>query len=357
MNQPKVYISILNWNGLKDTLECLVSVFKLDYPNFEVIVVDNGSTDDSVEVIEKTYPQVTLIRNKENLGFTGGNNIAMHYAMDHLADYIWLLNNDTTVEPDTLTKLVTEAEQSSDIGLVSPVIYYYDEPEKVQFCDSYVDWVNQIIVYPEYKNRHISDIHDNFKCGENTCLWGTALLIKRNVVEKIGYLDEGYFAYWEDTDYSIRALKMGYRNVICASAKVLHKTALPDAGSLRRSAQFFYYTTRNRYILAIKFFKSRGMLSFWGNYLSFVLTNFIYCKQFNDRVASDACLDGAWAAIRRTAGPWDKTVKMPVWLRKGFLFLSSWHPHLWINLLQGKFSNISSEVLKRSKSKISANNS
>lgn len=102
MYYPKVYIIILNWNGLKDTLECLESVFKLDYLNFEVIVVDNGSTDDSVNVILKTYPQVRLIENRENLGYTGGNNIGMRYAIERDADYIWLLNNDTIVEEDTL---------------------------------------------------------------------------------------------------------------------------------------------------------------------------------------------------------------------------------------------------------------
>lgn len=112
MSYPKVFIIILNWNGLEDTLECLESVFKLDYPNFEVIVGDNGSTDESVAIIRKTYPQVIMIENKENLGYTGGNNIAMHYAMDHLADYVWLLNKDAVVEKDTLSKLVRSAETS-----------------------------------------------------------------------------------------------------------------------------------------------------------------------------------------------------------------------------------------------------
>ena len=110
---PLIYIIILNWNGLQDTLECLGSILKMDYPNFRVVVVDNNSTDNSVDIIRKAHPQVSLIENKENLGYTGGNNTAMRYAMQHSADYVWLLNNDTTVEADTLSKLVFAAEESS----------------------------------------------------------------------------------------------------------------------------------------------------------------------------------------------------------------------------------------------------
>lgn len=110
MKYPKVFIIIVNWNGLKDTLECLQSVFKQDYPNFEVIMVDNGSKDNSVQVIRNAYPQIILIENKENLGYTGGNNVGMHYAVNSGSDYVWLLNNDTVVEPDTLSKLVAAAK-------------------------------------------------------------------------------------------------------------------------------------------------------------------------------------------------------------------------------------------------------
>lgn len=106
MNHPKVYVIILNWNGLEDTLECLGSVFQMDYQNFEVLVVDNGSKDNSINFIKTKYPQVVLIENKENLGYTGGNNIGMRYALNNGADYVWLVNNDTVVMVDTLSKLI-----------------------------------------------------------------------------------------------------------------------------------------------------------------------------------------------------------------------------------------------------------
>lgn len=344
MNYPKVFIIILNWNGLQDTLECLESVFNLDYPNFEVIVVDNGSIDDSVEIISKRYTQVILIANEENLGYTGGNNIGMRYAMEHTADYMWLLNNDTVVEPDTLSKLVDAAEKFPDIGLVSPVIYYYDEPDKVQFCGSYVDWGNSTILYAAIKDAQVSD---EFQCGENVCLWGTALLINKHVVEKVGYLMEKYFAYWEDTEYSIRAIKGGCRNLICPSARIYHKTAPPLPGVVQQSSHYFYYMIRNQYLLGAHYFKEFGRLYFLRKYLSDVLVTTMYCSRCNNSEAAEACLDGAWAGIRGIGGPWDKSVKMPAWLKKVFYCLSSWHPYFWASLLKGEFLNISSEALKR----------
>jgi len=202
--ENKVSIIIPTYNCSQYITEAIESILNQNYKNFEVILVDNGSIDDSVEIISKRYTQVILIANEENLGYTGGNNIGMRYAMEHTADYMWLLNNDTVVEPDTLSKLVDAAEKFPDIGLVSPVIYYYDEPDKVQFCGSYVDWGNSTILYAAIKDAQVSD---EFQCGENVCLWGTALLINKHVVEKVGYLMEKYFAYWEDTEYSIRAIK------------------------------------------------------------------------------------------------------------------------------------------------------
>ena len=102
-------------------------------------MVDNGSKDDSVRVIRENYPQVIMIENKENLGYSGGNNIAMSYAMQNDADYMWLLNNDAIVEVDTLSKLVDIGENSPNVGILSPIIYYYDQPNMIQFCGSFVD--------------------------------------------------------------------------------------------------------------------------------------------------------------------------------------------------------------------------
>ncbi len=349
MVYPKVFIIILNWNGLQDTLECLESVYNLEYSNFEVVVVDNGSSDDSVKVIHEAYPQATLIENKENLGFTGGNNIAMRYAMQHSADYMWLLNNDTIVETNTLNTLVTAAEKSMDIGLVSPTIFYYGEPKEVQFCGSYVDWENYTVVHPENRNSHVND---DFKIGKNVCLLGTALLIKRNVVEKGGYLDEKYFAYWEDMEYSIRTIKAGYRNIICSSAKIYHKAPLPSSEIIGRGEHYFYYMSRNKYFWGMQHLKGLDRLSFLRIYLSDIIKIAVSCKRCNENEAAEACLEGAWAAILGIGGPWDKSISMPDSLKKIFNFFCSWHPYFLADLIRGDFLNIYSEVLKKTRGKI-----
>jgi hypothetical protein len=342
MNHPKVFIIILNWNGLEDTLECLGSVLKLAYPNFEVIVVDNGSMDNSVEVIRSTYPQVTLIENKENLGYTGGNNIAMRYAMDHGADYMWLLNNDTIVEPDTLSKIVDTAESDPKIGLVSPVIYYYGEPDKIQFCGSYVD-------YDNFSIRHAESIESwrEMNTRQIVSLWGTALLVKSNAVKKIGYLNEKYFAYHEDGEYSIRAFKAGYRNIVQQEARVYHKDSR-STGSSRAPMQVFL-RVRNLYFLWMDSLNGLRKVRYFRRFLANIISYTAALRSEHLVEAADACLDGAWAGIRGIGGPWDRATKMPRVLKKTFYFLCSWHPYFWASLLRGEFLNIFSEARKRVK--------
>jgi GT2 family glycosyltransferase len=128
---PRVDIIVLNWNGLRDTLHCLQSLKRADYPAFRVLVVDNGSSDASSTSIRQRFPEVTLIENSENLGFTGGNNIGMRQALEEEADYVLLLNNDTEVAPDAVRLLVETAESDPRIGIAGPIIYYYDRPKMI----------------------------------------------------------------------------------------------------------------------------------------------------------------------------------------------------------------------------------
>jgi hypothetical protein len=341
MNLPKVFIIILNWNGLEDTLECLKSVFKMDYPNFKVIVVDNGSTDNSVAVIQGKYPEVIMIENKDNLGYTGGNNVAMGYAMQNGTDYMWLLNNDSIAEQDTLSKLVATAEVSPKIGLVNPVIYDYYNPDKIQFCGSYIDWRKQDIVYT--KNVEEFKIWQN-KYSRLICLWGTALLIKRDLIENIGYLNGRFFAYWEDTDFSVRSIKGGYRNVIELSARIRHKI---NPGTARSTA-YFYYMARNKYYFWMNYLRDLNKLYYLRKYFSGIIETFGVRLQHNGTEYGDAVLDGAWGAICGINGEWDKNVRVPYSLKK----IISWHPYFWASLLRGEFLHIASEVLKRTKMEI-----
>ena len=305
-DKPKVYIVLLNWNGLKDTLECLASVYKSDYRNFEVIVVDNASSDNSVNIIHEAYPQVTMIENNENLGFTGGNNVAMHYAMAHDADYMWLLNNDTVVEGDTVSKMIEIAEGSQDIGLVSPVVYYYDDPNKWQFAGSYMDWEKFSLIYPD----PINEVGKEFQYGRNVCLWGTALLIRRSMVEKIGYLKEDYFAYWEDTEYSLRGMANGFRNTVCTSAKIFHKSPTdPSKHAEIKGSYYYYFWQRNHILLGNEYIKSLTKRSSFKIRMLAELSSYM-----GDRQAKhiDTCLNGTWHGLNSISGPINDSEKMPM---------------------------------------------
>jgi hypothetical protein len=328
----KVYIVILNWNGLSDTLECLASVFQLDYLNFEAIVVDNGSSDESVETIRSKFPQVILIENRKNLGFTGGNNVGMRYAMKHGADYVWLLNNDTVVETDSLAKLVDEAEQHPQVGLVSPVIQHYDCPENVEFMGAYVDYANFKITVVTHSNELESQLVQH-----NLILWGTALLIKKEVIETVGYLSEKYFAYAEDCDYSIRSLRANYRTMIILDANILHKGARSTG---YHSPIKIFLGMRNLYFLWSDNTHGFRRILVPGHYIGMVINCAKCLSDEGNKRGFDACLNGFWAAFREMGGGYDPTIIIPSWLRSVFCFFVTWQPYFWVKLLKLDFRGI-----------------
>src|SRR6185437_6497170 len=131
--KPKVSIIVLTWNSYEITRDCLLSLRKVDYPNFEVVLVDNGSADSSPETLAREFPEVTLIRNPKNLGFTGGNNVGMRNVLSRGTDYVLLLNNDTVVAPDFLAELVEVAESNPRIGVLNPKIYYFEPSDVIWY--------------------------------------------------------------------------------------------------------------------------------------------------------------------------------------------------------------------------------
>jgi len=329
--EPKVFIIILNWNGLGDTLECLSSLGKSTYRHTKVVVVDNGSTDNSAEIISQTYPQVDVLTNSENEGFCRGNNIGIRYALERGAEYVWLLNNDCVVEVDTLTRLVKEAESSSEIGLISPIIHYFGEKTKVQFAGSYIDITTFDIHYPENKES----AETKFQNGPSVLLWGTALLIKKAVIEKMGLLDERFFAYWEDTEYSLRSLKSGYRNLVCAGARIYHKRKLTSEGIETKKSAYFYYFLERNYIFLLRQEFQRGLLKirFYLMALAVGSAHTLCCP--HEYV--DVALMGVWHGLKGIFGPFKNEPKMPGVLRNIFVITAKIHPVFLTNLLTFNF--------------------
>lgn len=250
---PKVSIIILNWNGKNDTLECLDSLRHLTYPNHEIIIVDNGSTDDSVEFFKNaSWERVKIIENKENLGFAEGNNIGIRRALESSSDYILLLNNDTIVDPTFLEKLIEVGESDNDIGILSPIIYYYREREKIQYSGEKINL---------YTGK-ISGIHpNNKKVIHSDTICGASMLIKKETIKKIGCLPTEYFMLWEDIDYSLKAKRNNIKNVYVVNSKIWHKGSV-SIGNI--SSPFrIKYSMRNRIIFWKKYANKSQLICFY----------------------------------------------------------------------------------------------
>ena len=223
LSLPHVAIVILNWNRAADTLECLESLAHISYPSFSVLVVDNGSTDGSPDAIEQWGREnlpLTLIRNAENRGFVRGSNQGMRHALSKDADYVFLLNNDTVVEPDVLANLVQAAECSSEIGMAGPKIYKYGEERVLDSAGTRtIPWLAQGFLLghgEEDRGQYDSS-------AEMPYITGTALLVKRTVLEKVGMMDEDYFCYFDDFDWALKVREAGYRLLLVPKAVVHHK--------------------------------------------------------------------------------------------------------------------------------------
>ncbi len=210
---PKIFIIILNYNGKDVIKNCLTSVFKNDYPNFEVVMVDNNSTDGSFEFAKANFSKADFIKNEENLGYAAGNNAGIRFALERMADFVLLLNNDTEVEKDFLTRLADAAEKDEKIGIASPVIFN-GHTRQVWFSGGKINWLTM-------KTIHSREVLSE-DCRETSFVSGCAALIRAAVFKEIGLLDEDFFLYWEDADFSLRARRAGFKNIAVVGSRVYH---------------------------------------------------------------------------------------------------------------------------------------
>ena len=240
---PQIFITILNWNGKKDTIECLESVQKIDYPNYKILVVDNGSIDDSVIFIKENFPEVIVIENGANLGFAAGNNVGIDYALSQGADYILLLNNDTVVDSQMLWAFMDATEQYPGAGILGSKIYFYGETQKIWFAGG--EWLPNQARFIHTGYGKIDNGKDWEKIQPTDYICGCALLVKAEVVKKIGMLEPKYFLIWEETDWCYRAKRAGYKCLFIPESKVWHKISSSFNGG-DKAALYQYFWWRNR---------------------------------------------------------------------------------------------------------------
>jgi len=241
VSSPFVFAITLNWNRRDDTLECLESLTRLTYPNRRLLVVDNGSTDDSPQTIASRFPQVEQILNPANLGFAAGFNIGLRHALDAGADFAFIINNDTYVAPDSLEVLV-KAAKPAEVGIVAPVIYYATAPERVWSSGGGRSLVTLDLTGNHGREQKLTTI------TEREFVSGCAMLIKREVLQRVGLFDEQFFMYYEDSDYCLRTRQAGFKLLVMSRARLWHKVSASSNGSdtpserywMGRSSSLFY---------------------------------------------------------------------------------------------------------------------
>jgi GT2 family glycosyltransferase len=283
MTAPLVCILILNWNGWNDTIECVESCRKLSYPDFRIIIVDNGSVDGSETILRERFPDIELIQTGANIGFAGGNNVGIRYALEKGADYVWLLNNDTIVDAEALSALVQVAEGDKTVGMIGSKIVYHDDPNIIWYAGAVLDPQRPYRPYHRGLNEYDRGQYD--EACETGYITGCSLLARKEMVEAVGFLDDDLFLYFEDVDWSARASAGGWKIVYCPGSMVYHKVSLSVGGAA--SPALLYYTARNRLYFVRRNFTGRLMDAFCYDIYEHVLVNI--------KKGRFTC---AWAALR-----------------------------------------------------------
>lgn len=267
----KIGIILVNYNGEKYNDECIDSILKSRYDNFEIIVVDNNSSDNSVNLLEQNYSdKITLFKNKNNSGFSEANNIGIEIAKSKQCDYILLLNNDTVILPDCIEKMMKSSIDNYN-SVISPKIYYYDDKEVIWSAGAKMLWKKGLAAQNGINKRDNGEYNQSISVEFGT---GCCLLIPMEIINKVGLLSTDYFLYYEDTDYCARILKEGFNIIYEPKAVLYHKVSASTGGE--DSYLYIYYNTRNRLIFNNKNNKENSIYYIPYFYLSRVLKMIIW---------------------------------------------------------------------------------
>jgi hypothetical protein len=241
---PKVSLIVLTWNSRVHILECLQSLQKVDYPNYEVVVVDNNSIDGTPNLVEQYFPNVILIKNKKNLGFGGGFNVGIKEAIKRGAVYVICFNADIIVNENFVKELVRIGETSPTIGGLCPIAYYYHDPNRINGAGGIVS-----VIRSKVFGQGKLDKGQYSKVKETRMLCGPAIALKTKVLMEVGFFDTDYFFGPEDMDIALRLIKKGYKLMFVPGAKLWHKRRGATGGKVTPLNVYFH--VRN-YLLFVK---------------------------------------------------------------------------------------------------------
>ncbi|UCS94383.1 glycosyltransferase family 2 protein [Echinicola marina] len=221
--EPSVAIILVNWNSYTHTRNCLISLRKVSYGNYKIIVVDNASSDKSGDRLESKFEEIVLLRNEKNLGFTGGNNTGINFALENGFEYLMLLNNDTEVLPDFLSLMMERMKADKEIGAIQPKFYFLNQKERIWNAGGRFHpflGLTQTIGKDEPNKAK----YDQYK--EVDWITGCCFLVRSEIIEKIGGLTDKLFIYYEDVDWSFKIRELGYKLYIEPSSIVYHEAGM-----------------------------------------------------------------------------------------------------------------------------------
>lgn len=319
MKRPRILIVLLNWNGKRDTLECLSSLEKVAYPNFTPIIIDNGSTDDSVPVIRSAFPKVPIFETKANLGFAGGNNIGISWALKKPYEWILLLNNDTTVSPDFLDSFLAAAKEKPQAKILGAKIYRYSDPNRIDHLGGF--WNSETA---EFYSPAAGKIEDNTSFEEMEkvdYVCGAALFMHRSVPQAIGVLEPRFFLFWEETDFCCRARRAGFEIWTAPKAKIWHKVSSSFIGG-KPHMHYFWWRSRLLWIERNCLFPERKILyrkiifpELWKCFRHYLLKSLQSCFRRSEKSRQKAlrCKAGLIGALHYTT---NRFGNCPRWLLK-----------------------------------------
>ncbi|HEV3386285.1 MAG TPA: glycosyltransferase family 2 protein [Gemmata sp.] len=302
LKTSNVWIVPVNFNGLDDTRRCLQSLAKLSLPA-SVVVVDNASTVNPIPSLALEFPWVHLVRNETNGGWSGGNNTGIQYALDRGAEFIILLNNDTIVRPDLVSRLLAAAATRPDYGIIGPVIRFMDEPEVVMtdgigFNRSGTKGVFYHIPVAEV-------VADPPVVGEVDIVNGCCMMIRAEVFRRVGLIEDRFFLIHEESDFCLRVQQTGYKCGVLAEGLVWHK----GSSAFKRSGKRWqrYYDTRNLGLLLSRHLGRpsgrRGGLKSYAVYLRYAFHRYCHEREEGHQDSADAVLEGLVDVATRKFGP------------------------------------------------------
>lgn len=278
MTDPKICILVLNWNGAGDTIECVTSLKKVTYGNAVPVVIDNGSSDNSVALISEAHSDIRILELESNFLYGGGNNAGLKWAEDHDFDFVVFINNDTTVDPDFLEPLIAEFNSTKKVGMVAPLMCYYDTPDLIWYGGGYVNLWTGVVEHCSIR-KNIDNIE--IKTTKTDYVTGCCLMMPTKLASELGGFNLTFQMYGEDVDLSLRTRAAGYDLLFVPSSRIYHKVSASIGG------EFSFAKMKRKLSGLVTLYLIHGKWYQWPSIvlgqLFTILKNFPYLFKFSEK--------------------------------------------------------------------------